>query len=200
VEDAKISEQSIDWSTYQQGFFCAPNISSGFWSIELDMLEAYGMGESLILVAEPEAVVPVLKRRFPGKEITTLPYSGIRGEGFEYDLCIPFEYPRKFDSALCQATLEHIPRPATAIENMLRLLNPRGILVLHTVGPGSPYHRFPVDCLRFWPDFYPEVTKYLNPRCKLITLVERDHHQFAVWRRQEENYYPSAHAEDGAGE
>ena len=179
----------MDWSTHDGGFFSAPNISSGFWSIELDMLEAYGVGKSLVLVAEPEAVIPRLRGRFPGVEdVQVLPYWGDKGETFKYDLCTPFEYPQKFDSALCQATLEHIPRPATAIENMLRLLNPEGILVLHTVGPGSPYHRYPVDCLRFWPDFYPEVTKYLNPRCELVTFVEQhDYHQFAVWRRKDDN-------------
>jgi len=173
----------MDWTTFNQGFYGAPNISGGFWSIELAMLDEYGVGKSLVLVAEPEAVIHRLRERFPGVDVRVLPYEGLRGETFKYDLCVPFEYPDRFDSALCQATLEHLPRPATAIENMLRLLNPGGILVLHTVGPGSEYHRYPIDCLRFWPDFYPAVTKYLKPECELVTLAERGPHQFAVWKR-----------------
>jgi len=172
----------MDWTN---GFYGAPNLSGGFWDIELALLEEYGVGRSLVLVAEPAAVIPKMKERFPGTDVSVLPYSGDHGEEFEYDLCVPFTYPVVFDSALCQATLEHLPRPATAIENMLRLLRPGGILVLHTVGPGSEYHRYPIDCLRFWPDFYPAVTKYLNPKCELVAFAERGPHQFATWRRSD---------------
>ena len=53
--------------------------------------------------------------------------------------------------------LEHLIAPYQHVCDLIRLLMPGGYLVMSTVIPGFPYHRYPVDCLRFFPDWFVEV-------------------------------------------
>jgi len=60
------------------------------------------------------------------------------------------------------AILEHLIDPYKHVCDLVRLLAPGGYLILYTVIPGFPYHRYPVDCLRFFPDWFVEVAKRNN--------------------------------------
>jgi len=42
------------------------------------------------------------------------------------------------------------------------LLERGGYLVVFTVTPGFPYHRHPIDCLRFLPDWFETVAERLE--------------------------------------
>lgn len=68
----------------------------------------------------------------------------------------------QFDVIISQAMLEHLVDPYKHISDLTEHLTPGGHLVLHTHPPGFPYHRHPVDCLRFYPDWFEEVAKRLN--------------------------------------
>lgn len=68
----------------------------------------------------------------------------------------------KFDIIISQAMLEHLLNPYKHVADLGSLLNPGGALILHTHIPGFRYHRYPIDCMRFYPDWFEEVAKRLN--------------------------------------
>jgi SAM-dependent methyltransferase len=68
----------------------------------------------------------------------------------------------KFDVIISQAMLEHLLDPYRHVTDLSGMLNPGGHLILHTHIPGFSYHRHPIDCLRFYPDWFEEVAKRLN--------------------------------------
>ena len=68
----------------------------------------------------------------------------------------------KFDLIISQAMLEHLIDPYKHVRDLYNSLNKNGYLILHTVLPGFQYHRYPIDCMRFFPDWFEEVGKRLN--------------------------------------
>jgi hypothetical protein len=68
----------------------------------------------------------------------------------------------KFDCIASQAMLEHLIRPYKHVRDLSDALNVGGYLILHTVMPGFPYHRHPVDCVRFFPDWFEELSSRLH--------------------------------------
>jgi SAM-dependent methyltransferase len=69
---------------------------------------------------------------------------------------------RPFALILSQAMIEHLVDPYKHVSDCYGLLAPNGRLVIHTVTPGYHYHRVPVDCQRFFPDWFEEVAKRLG--------------------------------------
>lgn len=67
-----------------------------------------------------------------------------------------------FDLIISQAMLEHLVDPYRHVADLAGLLEPEGHLILHTHPPGFPYHRHPVDCLRFYPDWFEETASRLG--------------------------------------
>jgi hypothetical protein len=80
---------------------------------------------------------------------------------FEFDPPATFS-PSKFDCVISQAILEHLIDPYKHVKDCASLLTDGGHLLIHTVMPGFIYHRHPVDCMRFYPDWFEEVAKRLN--------------------------------------
>ena len=76
--------------------------------------------------------------------------------------------------------LEHACRPSVVIENMVSMLEVGGVLVVHTVGPGFPYHAFPIECVRFMCDFWTDLAKYVP--YELLWFQEMGTHQFAAMK------------------
>jgi len=74
----------------------------------------------------------------------------------------------RFGLALSQAMLEHLIDPYKHMRDLAALLEPGGHIVVLTVLPGFNYHRYPVDCFRFFPDWFEEVAKRLS-----LEVVER---------------------------
>lgn len=69
---------------------------------------------------------------------------------------------RRFDCIVSQAILEHLIDPYKHLRDCAGLLASGGHLLVHTVMPGFIYHRHPVDCMRFYPDWFEEVGKRLG--------------------------------------
>jgi SAM-dependent methyltransferase len=67
-----------------------------------------------------------------------------------------------FDCIVSQAMLEHLLQPYKHVRDLVDALNTGGYLILHTVMPGFAYHRHPVDCVRFFPDWFEEVSQRLR--------------------------------------
>ncbi len=47
------------------------------------------------------------------------------------------------------------------VRDWAALVSPGGHIILQTVLPGFPYHRHPVDCMRFYLDWLEEIAKRL---------------------------------------
>jgi hypothetical protein len=140
----------------------APNLSKGFHPVLFEMLKEWAPRKELLLIAEPDAVIPAVKGYLDQEwEVECLGYEGSRGEAFDIDLNVPSTYDRQYAAVLSQSLLEHVCRPSIAIENMLNMTHTGGILVIHTVNPGCKYHAYPIDCVRFFPDFWHDLQKYL---------------------------------------
>lgn len=87
----------------------------------------------------------------------------------------------KFDLIISQAIIEHLIDPAKHVSDLVLLLKKDGYLILHSVLPGFDYHRFPIDTLRFYPDWFEEMARKLN------LIVEekylRGSHLFYVYKK-----------------
>ena len=82
----------------------------------------------------------------------------------------------KFDFIISQAMLEHLLNPYKHVSDLSCMLNSGGRLVLQTHIPGFKYHRYPIDCVRFYPDWFEETAKRLN-------LLVRDRYisELRIW-------------------
>lgn len=67
----------------------------------------------------------------------------------------------QFECIVSQSMLEHLIDPYKHVRDCASLLKPGGHMILHTMMPGFNYHRYPVDCVRFYPDWFEEVAKRL---------------------------------------
>lgn len=81
----------------------------------------------------------------------------------------PVEMP-KVDLIASQAIIEHLIDPFKHLEDCHGLLKPGGHMVFSTVIPGFQYHRYPVDCLRFFPDWFEEVARRLDAQVVLRSM------------------------------
>ncbi|MDH4229434.1 MAG: class I SAM-dependent methyltransferase [Nitrospirota bacterium] len=63
----------------------------------------------------------------------------------------------RFQCVVSYAILEHLIDPYRHVRDLANLLESGGHLVIFTVSPGFPYHRHPIDCLRFYPDWFETV-------------------------------------------
>jgi len=68
----------------------------------------------------------------------------------------------KYSLIISQAMLEHLINPYKHISDLANLLENGGHLIVHSVLPLYQYHRYPIDCLRFFPDWFEEVAKRLE--------------------------------------
>lgn len=80
-----------------------------------------------------------------------------------------FEFPppasfgsMKFSLIISQAMIEHLIDPFKHASDLVSLLDYGGILVIHSVLPGFFYHRVPIDCFRFYPDWFETMASRLG--------------------------------------
>lgn len=111
----------------------------------------------VLLAGESAAAKPVYGDILGTGEITT---AGLHDDA---DVAWNFEQETpelgRFDCIVSHAIIEHLIDPYGHVRALIGLLEPGGYLVIYTVLPGFPYHRHPVDCLRFFPDWFEEVAK-----------------------------------------
>lgn len=113
--------------------------------------------------------------------ITGIPRQNITTAGVHDDMDYRWDYERAppdipaVDCIVSHAMLEHLIDPCRHVLDCFGLLRPQGFLVLHSVMPGFQYHRFPVDCLRFFPDWFEELAIRLNARIASRYLSGQGH-------------------------
>ena len=86
----------------------------------------------------------------------------------------PPAMPGPYPLIISYAILEHLLNPYQHVCDMLGLLAPGGHLVIYTEMPNFQYHRHPVDCLRFFPDWFYETAKRNNVVVSSLDICE-DH-------------------------
>lgn len=116
------------------------------------------IGGSVLLPGESSSVKVIYAR------LCGVPVNRIRTTGIMQDMDVhwdfndpPPDFSEKFSLIVSQSMLEHLVDPYRHIVDCASLLNSGGHLVIHTVMPGFGYHRHPVDCFRFYPDWFEEV-------------------------------------------
>jgi len=67
-----------------------------------------------------------------------------------------------FALVVSQAMIEHLIDPYKHICDLYSLVDVGGSMIIHTVVPGFIYHRYPVDCCRFFPDWFEEAADRLG--------------------------------------
>lgn len=100
-----------------------------------------------------------IKSFYQSKIITT----GINGN-FDINWDFEKETPsklknKKFDLIISQSNLEHLLNPYLHFQSLANLLAKNGTFILSTHLPGYPYHRWPIDTIRFLPDWFEEAAK-----------------------------------------
>lgn len=82
------------------------------------------------------------------------------------------------DLIASHAMIEHLLDPYRHVHDCHTLLKPGGCMIFHTVMPGFKYHRYPVDCLRFFPDWFEEIARRLGTKVAWRSL---DSNAFIVY-------------------
>lgn len=122
-----------------------------------------GPVRNLLLLGENEAVKKIYRDTF---KIETIATAGLYPDSdlvWNYEESLPANMGT-YQVIISQAMLEHLIDPYKHFKDVSQLLEPGGYFIVHTVLPGYFYHRYPVDCLRFYPDWFEEVAQRLKWR------------------------------------
>ena len=158
------------------GLLKVENSSGGFLTRIIELAESAEVEGKWLLVSEPdsapkeisEAWLNTKRRELPKIDsIEKLLKSSWTSQDFSYDLCV---YPimknaPKYSVVMHQSLLEHVVDPVSVIRNLNDFLLPGGIQVIQTVNIFCSLHRYPIDTLRFFPDFFLNLGNYLPVKC-----------------------------------
>ena len=129
--------------------------------------------KSVLLPGENNAVKDAYAALFklPNSRITT---AGI-SEHVDFRWNFEHDPPRMgpFDCIVSQAMLEHLINPYKHVCDLYCLLENGGHLILHTHIPGFEYHRYPIDCMRFFPDWFEVMADRLGAAIVDKCIYER---------------------------
>jgi hypothetical protein len=171
----------FDGKNYEQYNINNLHNESGFmwgeivqWCIDLNFKE-----KRLLLAGDNKDVIPVFKKKTGYEKIYT---SGL----FNADFIWNFEKNPptdmgKFAIIISQAILEHLIDPYKHMKDLIFLLEKDGHLIVHTVLPGFTYHRYPVDTVRFFPDWFEEIAKKFQ--LKIVNKMIKDFHIFYHYKK-----------------
>jgi SAM-dependent methyltransferase len=177
-------------STLHNGWFgerfVVPNQSTGYHGLLKQWWDFYKVdNSSWLLVSEKNTAKPYFSAIYPNDTFSTLEYYADEQDvDYRFNLCdrsIVYNLP-KFDIVLCQATLEHVYDPFSAMLNMSSLLNKNGILLTHTHTPGFEYHPYPKDYIRYYSDWFIDIPKFIY-NIELLELFDENNHIFSVYRK-----------------
>jgi hypothetical protein len=171
------------YKPFPGGMLEVSNSSGGFLERIIELGEEYSESGKWLLVSEPPNAGIQIREGWQKKygynlpEITSIEEvlgSSWTSQDFDYDLCFYpiLQNPPKYQVVMHQSLLEHVVDPVSVIRNLNDFLIPGvGIQVIQTVNIYSSLHRFPIDSLRFFPDFFENLEKYIEVKC-LKTFME----------------------------
>lgn len=189
----RIFLQSRSWDIdFHEGYwvggkFKVNNFSGGYHGILKQWWESYGTENSdFLLISENNVVKKTFVEAYPRNNFSTLDFYDNMGEDVDlhYNLCDTSlsGIDARFDVIVCQATLEHVYDPWSALKNMTSILSDGGVILIHTHVPGYYYHPYPRDYVRFHPDWFIDAEQFL-PSITLKELFVKDCHIFAAFKK-----------------
>lgn len=191
VQIMNIHKFTRNWDCTQVDYWVGtplhiPNQSRGYHGILSQWWNHYKKSNAKwLLVSELNVVKPYFQDVYPGDTFHTLElYAEPSAVDYRISLCdrnLP-AVVANVDLVVCQATLEHVHDPWSAILNMSSILNSGGLLTIHTHVPPFHYHPYPRDYLRFFPDWFIDVQVHL-PNLELLELCDNGGHIFSAYRK-----------------
>jgi SAM-dependent methyltransferase len=167
------------------GHHPAPNSTEGFHGILKQWWEYYGQNKkNWLLVCENDNVKKMFQSLYLDSNFRTLSFFDDMNKGNDliFNLCQPIDITNKFDMVICQAIFEHLYDPVMAMRNLINLTASDGSILIHTHTPGFFYHPWPRDYLRFYPDWFLDVQKFLGG-VTLKELCNTETNIFAVFKK-----------------
>ena len=121
--------------------------------------------------------------------ITGVPQERILTAGIDEDMDFRWDFEHAPPSDIphvevvaSQAILEHLVDPYRHLRDCFSLLVSGGHLIFHTVMPGFQYHRYPVDCMRFYPDWFEVAAERLGAQVVLRSMSSEAHVVYGLRR------------------
>lgn len=161
----------------------APNRSGLYWDIFSSWWDIFSLHGNGLLVGDeyPEAID--LKHwfidRYPTIEFIFT--TSLENSDINWDITTPLKTDMRFDWIVCQAVLEHVKNPVAAMRNLGNILNPSGLLFVHSHGPKFKEHRHPIDCYRFMRDGIIALTE--EAELDLVDILWTEAHWFTLSRK-----------------
>jgi hypothetical protein len=129
--------------------------------------------QAIRAVSKPSDLVLLPGERRPARgaysRISGVPENQILTAGLHEDMDFSWNYEESPPAAIpkvnliaSHAMIEHLINPYQHVVDCYSLLKPGGYMIFHTVIPGFQYHRYPIDCLRFFPDWFEEIAKRMG--------------------------------------
>lgn len=154
------------------GLVPIPNSSGGLLAHTVKLALRFGGGDRWLLVAEPTESGPILAEWLQVNHGISVEVSAFEDEigaawhsmQPNFDICDPFfdlSGVQPANVVITQALLEHVVDPVQAIRALSSVLVSGGILVIQTCNPFITLHRYPIDALRFFPDFFWKMSDYV---------------------------------------
>ena len=182
-------EWKVEYEGGWGGWIPAANHSHGYHGLLKQWWTEYGLGKKCLLISETCEVANQFYKLYPlTKMISTDFYLDLIEDGKTDVLWNLYEpIPEKleklsFGSILCQATFEHLMDPIGVTKKFSELLENGGFLYLHTHTPMYPYHNWPSDYLRYFPDWFRDIEQII-PNLKLVELYCKEGHAFAAYKK-----------------
>ena len=171
------------------GKFPVPNASSGYHGLLKQWWDHYSANaKDWLLVSENNTVKDSFKELYPNSNFTTLEYyQSYYNKNFDINCDITNRaetdyYSELFDSIVCQATMEHLFDPVSALINMKNMLVSGGHVYIHTNTPAFPYHAYPRDYVRFFSDWFFDAENNIKG-IQLKELYDAHGHIFACYQK-----------------
>ncbi len=142
----------------------------------------------VLLAGETKKNIEIIRRSLASKLLD----SEIKTTGLSQDVDYRWDYEKKaprlgkYSLIISQAMLEHLIDPYKHFCDLVEHLEPGGHLIVHSEMPGFFYHRYPIDTLRFFPDWFEEIAS--KDRCNLHVekKIIRNLHIFYMYKRLNE--------------
>lgn len=161
-----------------------PNASSesGYITGEVaHAIRSFSTPHDIFLLAGERRSAREAYSQISGIEVKNILTAGLHEDmdfQWNYEYTPPAEIP-KVELIASHAMIEHLIDPYKHIKDCYGLLKPGGHMIFHTVIPGFHYHRYPVDCLRFFPDWFEEVARRLDAQVALRIASKTAHIVYA---------------------
>lgn len=134
----------------------------------------------ILLAGESRSILEYLRHPFREQALFT---TGLSNADYEWNFERDPPSMGEFDLVMSQAILEHLLNPYKHSCDLVSITAPGGFLIVHGAGPGFPYHRFPIDACRLYPDWFEEIAERMN---LLIVRkrIRKDHNTFYMYQKR----------------